>query len=177
VGAVRLSGRTNRRHRVRILTLLAVLVGGIGCRGGSETDGPEQLTHGQYQQALHEIQASADIEQANRLFTELVVGPLPKDECAATAADFHRALVSILEQVRPLVPPDDARDAHRDFLAAAATSVEQIGGLAEAVARGELRCGADYNSHAYRLPSTEVANRAILALCANGYRLGLCPEG
>jgi hypothetical protein len=112
--------------------------------------------------------------RASELFTMLVLGDqfaLPQTECGRRALEFHRQLVTIVDEIEKLRPPREVGALHAEFLAAARESVDAVGAAAAAATRGELACGRPMNLRIHGLPSTERAERVLDELAERGYPL------
>jgi hypothetical protein len=143
--------------RVALILAVSLLT---ACDGGNKP-----LSHKEYQQEIHAIRMSDDAREADRLFFDLAAHDYGRQACATRARAFHERL----ERVDGLNPPEDAEGPPKEFLAAAYESVDRIGQLADAVDRGALACGMDFNRGAYGLESTKRAQRAIEELETRGY--------
>lgn len=106
---------------------------------------------------------------AARLYSVIVIGFIPSDECRAKATRFHEILEQIVERVEDLRPPEEVEELHRRFLINAHESVAEVGKAVEDVRRGDLTCGLDLNRRIYGLPSTMRAEEVISEFHELGY--------
>jgi hypothetical protein len=134
----------------------------FGCDG----DG-ERLSKADYQAELSAV--IADTDEPTALYTDLVVEPRPREQCAAGVATFENQVDALVDRVAALRPPERVEAIHDDFLAAARTSVERIGDVRDRVADGDVACGDELNRELYGMPSTREAERAIGRLESQGY--------
>ncbi len=134
-----------------------------GC-GGSEE---ERLTKADYQAEI--LAVLEDSTEPSGLYYDLVVEPLPRQQCADGVARLEDRVGELIERVAGLRPPAEVEAAHDDFIAAARTSVDRIGTVREEVAQGNVSCGDELNRELYGMPSTKEAERAIVRLERSGY--------
>jgi hypothetical protein len=153
------------RSAKALLVIAGALLIAVGCGGGGEPKGP--LTHDGYQDEISGI--SGDAFGPAQLYSELVVGTLSQQDCAAKLADFQTQVGDLVERVAALQPPPDAATAQAAFVTAARQSVAQLGAIANEVAAGTLACGEALNAQLTAIPSNAQASAAIASLQASGY--------
>ena len=147
---------------IRLAPVLAFVAVLAACSGDDE-----RLGKNEYLERIRGI--AADSGRAVQLYTELVVRPRERSECAALAREFHEELEAILGRIEELRPPEEIDELHARFVGSARTSVERVGELADEVEDGETSCGQDYNRKAYGLPSTRRAEAVLEELERRGY--------
>jgi hypothetical protein len=138
----------------------------LGCGDGD--DGDEPLSKDEYQSAILEIVRNREPE-VNGLFLDLVVGPLPEEDCAEKAEAFHAEVEELVEEIAALQPPANVAPIQDEFIAAARQSVDRVGEVADQVQAGDVSCGPEINDLIYSLPSSDRAEKAIGELERNGY--------
>ena len=143
---------------------LVTAVAASGCGGGGEE---EPMTKADYQAEI--LAVLEDSTEPSGLYTDLVVEPLPRQQCADGVASLEDQVGDLIDRVAALRPPAEVEVAHDDFIAAARTSVNRIGTVREEVAQGNVSCGDELNRELYGMPSTEEAERAIARLERRGY--------
>ena len=144
----------NRALRFTLFGLAVVVVLVAGCGDDS------RLSKAEYEAAVLGIVRDVEPE-ASHLFFDIVANDYPREECATKTARFHEVLKEIVDRVEALRPPLEVAGLQTRFLAAARTSVDEVGEAAADVQRGLLSCGQPLNHRIYGLPST---NRAELVL-------------
>ena len=150
---------------LRALLVIAVCVVGLslpGCGGDS------RLSKTEYEAAVLGIVRDLEPE-AVRLFFDIVANDYPRRECATKTARFHGVLEKIVDRVEALRPPLEVAALQTRFLAAARTSVDEVGKAAADVRGGRLSCGQPLNGRIYGLPSTERAERLLDEYRKRGY--------
>ncbi len=143
-------------------------VAASGCGDDSSGDGSEErLSKADYQAKI--LTVLEDASGPTALYTDLVVGPRPLQQCATGVATLKDQIGGLVDRIAALRPPANARTAHDDFVGAARTSVDRISTVREKVADGEVSCGHELNRELYGMPSTKEAERAIASLERRGY--------
>jgi len=84
-------------------------------------------------------------------------------------ARFHGVLKEIVGRVEALRPPLEVGGLQTRFLAAARSSVDEVGEAATDVQRGLLSCGQPLNQRIYGLPSTHRAELVLSEYRDRGY--------
>ena len=135
-----------------------------GCGGGGEE---ERLTKADYQAEILAVLEDAD--EPTALYTDLVVEPWSRQECADGVATLEDQVGELIDRIASLRPPAQVEATHDDFIAAARTSVDRIGAVRQSVAEGDVSCGRELNEKLYGMPSTREAERAITRLERRGY--------
>lgn len=135
-----------------------------GCGGDSSA---VRLTKADYQARI--LAVLEDASEPTRLYTDLVVGPRPRQQCAAGVATLKDQVGELVDRIAALRPPAPVQAAHDDFVEAARTSVDRIGTVREEVADGGISCGGELNQELYAMPSTKKAERAIARIERRGY--------
>ena len=128
----------------------------VGC-GDDESNEVELLSIPEYRAAL----VGLDYGQADRLYYDMVVEPLPQDRCALLIRSFADEVGGLVETVASLEPPTEVAAIHDRMVTAAEESAMEVEETAEQVEGGDLRCGNEINERLYGMPSTE---RALSAL-------------
>jgi len=147
---------------------LVAAVAASGCGDDSSGGGSaERLTKAAYQAKI--LAVLEDASEPTALYTDLVVGPRSRQQCAAGVATLKDQVSELVDRIGALRPPANAQAAHDDFVDAARTSVVRIGTVREEVADGDVSCGDELNRELYGMPSTREAERAIASLERRGY--------
>jgi hypothetical protein len=170
-----------RRSVVVGLVLAGVLAacGGSGGSASSEQasggDGPRLSKRG-YERAVAKVVESQPVRQAERLFIVLAAGVVTPEECKAETGRFVRDVRSGIGAVAKLNPPLEVAGLQARFLIAARETEERLRRLAAGVAAGKVRCGQEWNSRAYGLPSTDRAVAILAGYARRGYRIAINGE-
>jgi hypothetical protein len=149
------------RLAVALATVAVVLA---GCGGG---DDQQRLSKSEYQAAIQEI--VQDSAAPTGLYTDLVVGSRPQEECASMMRTFYEEVNDLVERVAALEPPTDVESIQEDFVSAARQSVDQVGEIRDRVEADEVSCGRELNDQLYGMPSSDQAVQAISGLEKQGY--------
>jgi hypothetical protein len=149
------------RAGIGLLVGLALLT---GC--GGQSDAP--LSKEEYEREVLALVEGPGSE-ASVLYTTIVIGLVPPDECKSKAARFHEVLVEIVDGVERLRPPADVAELQTQFLVEAHESVDEVGRAVADVESGKLPCGLDLNKRIYGLPSTDRAEQVLSEVHELGY--------
>jgi hypothetical protein len=152
----------NRALRFTLLGIAVVVVLVAGCGGAS------RLSKAQYEAAVLGIVRDLQPE-ADQLFFDIVANDYPRQECATKTARFHGVLREIVDRAEALRPPLEVAGLQTRFLAAARTSVNEVGAAAADVQRGLLSCGQSLNERIYGLLSTARAELVLSEYRQRGY--------
>jgi hypothetical protein len=147
-------------------SVMALAAAGCGGSGGGDSSA-ERLTKADYQAKI--LAVLEDASGPTALYTDLVVGPRPRQQCAAGVATLKDQVGALVDRIAALRPPAPVQAAHDDFVEAARTSVDRIGTVGEEVADGDVSCGDELNQELYAMPSTKRAERAIARIERRGY--------
>ncbi len=151
-------------RRLAVLSAAAVVLAGCG-GGDDQQQGP--LSKSEYQAAIQGIvRASA---APTSLYTDLVVGSRPQEECASMMGTFHDEVSDLVERIAALDPPTDVASIQVDFVSAARQSVDQVGEIRDQVDASKVSCGRELNDRLYGMPSSDRADQAISELEKRGY--------
>jgi hypothetical protein len=169
------------RSLVAGFLLAGVLVGcgGSGAGGSGEGAGGgdgSRLSRRGYERAVAQIVESRPVRQAERLFSRLAAGDVTAAECRAETGRFVRDVGSGIDAVANLNPPAEVAGLHARFLIAARGTERKLRRLAEDVSAGNVRCGPQWNSRAYGLPSTDRAVTILAEYARRGYRIAINGE-
>jgi hypothetical protein len=148
--------------RLTLLGLAVVVVLVAGCGGDS------RLSKAEYEAAVLGIVRDVEPE-ASHLFFDIVANDYPREECATKTARFHEVLKKLVDRVEALRPPLEVARLQTRFLAAAQTSVDEVGEAASDIQRGLLSCGQPLNQRIYGLPSTDRAELVLSEYRKRGY--------
>jgi hypothetical protein len=150
--------------------------GGSGSReGASGGDGPRLSKRG-YERAVAKIVESRPVREAERLFYRLAAGDVTAAECGAETGRFVRDVGSGVDAVAKLNPPLEVAGLQARFLIAARETEKRLRRLVDDVAAGKVRCGPEWNSQAYGLPSTDRAVAILGEYARSGYRIAIDGE-
>jgi hypothetical protein len=152
------------RSRPSIGLLIGLVLLAISC--GGQSDAP--LSKEEYEREVLSL-VEGPGNEASVLYTAIVIGLIPADECTSKTARFHEVLEGIVDEVEQLRPPSDVAELQAKFLVAAHESLAEVGRAAADVENGKLSCGIDLNRRIYGLPSTDRAERVLSEVHELGY--------
>lgn len=137
----------------------------VSC-GGGQSDAP--LSKEKYEREVLAL-VEGPGNEASVLYSAIVIGLIPPDECRSKAARFHEVLEGIVDEVEQLRPPSEVAELQAQFLVAAHESVDEVGRAVADVESGKLSCGIDLNRRIYGLPSTDRAEQVLSEVRDLGY--------
>jgi hypothetical protein len=169
------------RTLVMWLVLAGVLVGCGGSDGAGSGDGTtggdgQRLSKRGYERAVAQIVESRPVREADLLFYRLAAGDVTPAECRVETRRFVRDVGNGIEGVAKLRPPAEVAGLQMRFLTAARETETKLRQLEEDVSAGKVRCGPEWNSRAYGLPSTNRAVAILADYARRGYRMAINGE-